>query len=292
LLKRDQLANLFKKAKMPMDEKELNLLFDYFDKAKKGRFNFQSFVDGLKLIHDKASNETYSFDLTYPYVMEELKNKMKTLVQTSDNARQLDTGFNMHHESDGGISKENFKNVLLSLTKVLDGNVSLSEDELELLIHSEHVEKKGNHINFKKFLSKFKERDNIGSLDLSVSRLNESEFITSVDKEKLRRQPTSGGSFINRPTLKQVHDSGNTIFKSIANIIKTNKELSQEKIFLMFDKDGNKKISKQEFIAIFKEMKLPVTEKQIQDLMEYADKNRSGEVDFAEFKAGLQRNWS
>ena len=38
-------------------------------------------------------------------------------------------------------------------------------------------------------------------------------------------------------------------------------------------------------------MKLLVSEKQVQELMEYADKDKSGYIDFNEFKLGIERNW-
>ena len=242
LVQKEQLNQFLKRARVSVNEKELSLVFDFIDREKKGRFNYQRFSDVLNAIRSKMDKESTKFDVTYPYLLDELRIKIKTILQNTDHSRQLEKMFAMYNEIDGTISKSNFKMVLTNLlTTPVQGHMQLTEDEIDLLINSDLIDKKGNHINYKRFLLKFREKDiDTKSVDLSMSKLNESEFISSADKDRLKGFSAGSRSAIIR--------EGNTIFKSLANIIKSNKELTKEKIFKILDKDGDKKITKVELL--------------------------------------------
>lgn len=52
----------------------------------------------------------------------------------------------------------------------------------------------------------------------------------------------------------------------------------------MFDKDGSGAISSSELWEAIKELGLSVDQREINELVSIVDSNKSGEVDFAEFK--------
>lgn len=52
----------------------------------------------------------------------------------------------------------------------------------------------------------------------------------------------------------------------------------------MFDKDGSGAISSSELGEAIKELGLSVDQQEINELVSIVDSNKSGEVDFAEFK--------
>ena len=51
----------------------------------------------------------------------------------------------------------------------------------------------------------------------------------------------------------------------------------------MFDKDGNGSIEKKELQAVFAEMGKVFTDKEVEKMMEVADVDHSGSVDYEEF---------
>ena len=55
-------------------------------------------------------------------------------------------------------------------------------------------------------------------------------------------------------------------------------------VFKMFDKDGSGAISSSELGEAIKELGLSVDQQEINELVQIVDSNKSGEVDFAEFK--------
>ena len=55
------------------------------------------------------------------------------------------------------------------------------------------------------------------------------------------------------------------------------------RVFSMFDKDGNGSIDKEELGAVFKEMGKHFNEKDMRSMMEVADSDHSGSLEYEEF---------
>jgi Ca2+-binding EF-hand superfamily protein len=291
LVNRDQLSLLLRKYKIPTNEQELNIIFDYFDKAKKGKFNFQSFADGIKMVQSKLAQDSNRYDVAFPYVLEELRLKVRAILQHADNAKQLDTMFAMYHQSasDLTISKENFRHVMVNMAATLSGGIALQDNEVDLLLNSDLVDKKGGNIEYKKFIMKHRMKDTGES---KVDLLSSGGIYQSQVFDGSVGSGTGGA----KPHISQLKKSqtvgGNSIFKSIANVMKTNHGMTKEKIFSIFAKHDKKKITKKDFLDAFKDMSLKFTAKEVDDLFNYCDKDNSGSVDYAEFVAALNKNWS
>lgn len=55
------------------------------------------------------------------------------------------------------------------------------------------------------------------------------------------------------------------------------------RFFRVIDRDGNRKLDKEEFYVGLKEHKVKITQKEAIILLEYLDTNRDGMVDYDEF---------
>lgn len=72
-------------------------------------------------------------------------------------------------------------------------------------------------------------------------------------------------------------------------MIKLN-NISPNEMFKVFDADGNGKISKQEFSSAIRDMKIPVTDEEMDVLYMFVDLDGTGQIEYPEFIRRLRRS--
>lgn len=63
-----------------------------------------------------------------------------------------------------------------------------------------------------------------------------------------------------------------------------------KEVFKAFDIDGNKKISKEEFLKALKDNSVDVTPEDVEEQIQAADIDGDGQIDFKEFIAHIEKN--
>ncbi len=224
-LERKELRQELLNMGMQFSDIEMDNLMDFLDNSKDGRINSKEFIAQIepyiKQVKSQSSRRIVT-NTTNNKVLNDLKGKCHTII--SKNHSTILQGLNIFKENSSGpalITKDNFKNVLTQM------NVGFLPSEIDLII-SNLVDMNGDEqIFYERFLNDYNDPHYAGG-DLSESRV----------------LSTSG--FGDKSASRLALSSAEDIFNRINKVLKDNK-ISAKDAFKVFDKDGNGKISLQEF---------------------------------------------
>jgi len=251
---------------------EIDNLMDYWDNSKDGRVNLREFVDQieprikqLKALRTQSSKRLVNTSTTSNKIINDLKGKCHAIV--SKHYSTILQGLNIFKESSTGpalVTKENFKKAFEAF------NLGFLPSELDLILGNLVEENGDGLVYYERFLNDY--NDPKSAISLSESRMLN----------------TSGYGDKSASRLSNAED----IFSRINKVLKENK-ISAKDAFKVFDKDGNGKISLQEFRDAFAGMKLNLSKSEIEDVIKHVDKGKDGrrgdgQIDYNEFIQALK----
>ena len=203
---------------------EIANIATYFDNSKDGRINLKEFLKQMepytttakRMSVVKAKETNTSID---NQMFKDLKFKCRGLVRS--HYKDLSQGFGVMEEFNKSgehlISKENFKEVLIR------NKLGLASMEIELIADHLVVMNEDGFIIYDQFLKEYSQEErtvNLGESQVAAS---------SAETKKLLQLNTA-----------------EEVIKRLASVLKKNK-INPQKAFAAFDKDGNGKVSIQEF---------------------------------------------
>jgi len=99
-----------------------------------------------------------------------------------------------------------------------------------------------------------------------------------VSKQEISKQEIVDTGDLNRPLAAAVLDLYNILFSADST-----RRMNEKTVFKLFDTDENSYLSKAEFIRGLKKLKLNFTPEQVNEIIEFADKDKSGTISLSEF---------
>jgi len=207
---------------------EMENLLDYFDNNKDGRINSREFVNAIQPYINlaRAQSQRQTKEVPNNKIVNDLKGKCHEIIRK--NYQTLLTSFNLFKENLPGsplVSKDNFRNVFIQF------NLGFLPSEIDLILEYLVDTNADGLVYYEKFLNNY----------------NDSTFDKHVDFAESRTLSSAG--FGGDRSYKRL-SSAEEIFGRINKVLKDNR-ISPKEAFGVFDKDGNGKISLQEFRYYF-----------------------------------------
>jgi len=306
----DSLQHLKNEIEMPSVD-QIRIAFDKFDANKNGSIEFDEFLEILKVAgahNADASNpsntcncaknaQESAVDSCSPAESSQMTERVKT------NMRIMFEQFDK--DNDGKITRPELNFVMRNLFP----DEVITDQDISVMLHAADLDRNG-FIDFDEFANMFMlySTNNPSTLNNSAvlnangtlhpklngaASLNKSELNKSnrslakttsrsnSKEDKRNRHPSGQRSEHHSPSNS---NSGNTNnYKKVVQLFTTSQMMDLKAAFLMFDKNGDHKISEKELYEVMKYLGVNASEADVKAMIQVVDKNRNGYVDYDEF---------
>jgi len=223
-LERKELKAELSNAGFASSDIELDNLLNYFDNSNDGRISSKEFVAAIQPYINlaRANSQRQVKEVPNNKIVNDLKGKCHDIVRR--NYQTLVSSFAILKENTSGspvITKENFKKIIVEF------NLGFVPSEIDMILMYLVDTNADGLVYYEKFLNNY----------------NDSSIEKHVDFAESRQLSSSG--FGGDRSYKRL-SSAEEIFGRINKVLKDNR-ISAKEAFGVFDKDGNGKISLQEF---------------------------------------------